>query len=510
MALGGPRRAILLGVTLDPRTPVIVGVGQVTVRPVEGQAYDDRPTPLDLMVDSLEAAVDDAGPGDELLARLDEVVAVGSFTWHPRDPARLALETLGAPVCRTRLAPIGGDLPQRLVAESARRIAAGEIDAVAITGSEAMYAHRLARREGRALDWPGQGEDVPVPPRVGEDRSPLTPVELAHGLALPVDVYPLFENARRARRGWSIAEHRARLGAIWANLAAVAAANPHAWRRDAPSAAAIATPSEGNRMVAFPYTKLLVANLPVDMGASVVLASYERARALGVAPEKMVFPQCGAEANDHWFVSERPDLDASPAMSAIWDALRSFGLDVDGVDLVDLYSCFPTVVETACEVLGLDPLDPARPPSLTGGLTFAGGPGNNYVTHSIATMVERLRAAPESTGLVTALGWFSTKHAWGAYRARPPDAGYRWASAQAPVDAQERVEVAEGDGAVVVESYTVAHGPDGAPRRLIVCARRADGRRQWTHSDDPALCATAEASELIGTRLRVVDDVARA
>ena len=483
---------------LDPRTPVVVGVGQVTVPPDAGQGYDERPTPLGLMCDALEAAANDAG-GRALLARLDEVVAISSFVWRARDPAALALEALGLAPRATALAPTGGSQPQRLVAAAARRIAAGELDAIAIVGAEAMYAHRLARREGRPVDWPGH-EDGPAPVTTGRD--PFTPEEHRHGLALPVGVYPLFENARRARRGWTIDEHRARLGTLWAGFARVAAENPYAWRRDAPDAATITTPTPENRMIGFPYTKLLVANLPVDMGACLVLTSYERARELGVAEERMVFPQCAAEADDHWFVSERPELDASPAMEAVWGALREFGVEAS-VELVDLYSCFPTVVETAGEVIGLDPLDPARPPTVTGGLTFAGGPGNNYVTHAIATMVERLRERPEATGLVTGLGWFATEHAWGTYSATPPPDGFRWRDVGARVAAAPRVEVATGDGAMVVETYTVTHRPDGSGERLIVCARRADGRRQWAHSDDAELAESAETRDLLHAPVRV-------
>ncbi len=500
MALAPPRGRNTAGVALDPRTPVVVGVGQVTVPPDAGRAYDERPTPLTLMCRALEAAAEDSG-ARALLARLDEVVAVSSFAWHPRDPAALVLESLGLAPRATALAPTGGSQPQRLVAAAARRIAAGELDATAIVGAEAMYAHRLARREGREVDWPGQADG---PGSLTMDRDPFTPEERRHGLAWPVGVYPLFENARRARHGWSIDEHRARLGALWAGFARVAAQNPYAWRRDAPDAAAIATPTPSNRMVGFPYTKLLVANLPVDMGAAVVVTSLSRARELGVAAERMVFPQCAAQADDHWFVSERPDLDRSPAMAAIWGAMRELGVD-EPVDLLDLYSCFPTVVQTAAEVIGLDPFDPARPPTVTGGLTFAGGPGNNYVTHAIATMVERLRARPEATGLVTGLGWFSTEHAWGAYRATPPEAGFAWRDVQGDLAASPRVEVATSDGEVVVETYTVTHHADGSVERLVVCGRRLDGRRQWAHSEDPERCAGAEEVDLLGTRLVVRD-----
>jgi acetyl-CoA C-acetyltransferase len=494
-------------VSIDPRTPVIVGVGQVTVRPGDYTRFEDRPTPLALMSRALEGASEDAGARRGVLDALEEIVAIGSFTWHPRDPARLVAEELGVRDVRTRLTPIGGNLPQLLVHDSALRIARGELNAVAVVGAEAMYARALARRAGQRLDWVMQGDDVPAAEMVGEDRMPFTEEEYRQGLTSPVEVYPLFENARRARHGWTIEEHRDRLGRLWANFASVAATNPYAWLRDAPSAETITTPSPTNRMVAFPYTKLLVANQPVDMGAAFVMTSVELARTLGVAEELMVFPHCGASANDHWFVSERPLLEDSPAMTAIWRSLRDVGVDRDDLAHLDLYSCFPTVVQTACDVIGLDPLDTSRIPTLTGGLTFGGGPGNNYVTHAIASMVERLRADPTSHGLVTALGWFSTKHAWGTYATSPPARGFTSTSAQAEVDALPRTDCVIGDGPVTIETYTVTHERDGTPRRLIAAARRDDGRRVWCHSLDSPLASGAEIEELIGRRGDVRDGV---
>jgi acetyl-CoA C-acetyltransferase len=485
-------------VNIEPTTPVLVGVGQLTVRPGEQRTYVERPTPLELMVHALEIAANDAGPGRRLLEQLNEVVAIGSFTWHTSDPARLVVEHFALNDVRTRLTPTGGNLPQKLVHDSAQRIQRGELSAIAVVGSEAMYAHALARREGQRVDWITQGEDVARPTLVEEERIPFTSAEYENGLTLPVEVYPLFENARRASQGWSIIEHRQRLGQLWANFARVAATNEYAWLRDAPDASAITTPTPSNRMVAFPYTKLLVANLPVDMGASYIMTSYERAVSLGVASDKMVFPQCGADANDHWFVSERPDLSDSPAMRAVWSSLRDFGVRTSDLAHLDLYSCFPTVVQTASDVLGIDAFDPTRVPTVTGGLTFGGGPGNNYVTHSIATMVERLRRDSTSHGLVTGLGWFSTKHAWGTYAATPPKEGFRWRDVQSEVDAGAKVDCSDEDGLITVETYTVTHDREGAVRRLIVAGRRADGARVWSHSDDADLASDAETVELIG------------
>lgn len=484
---------------------MLVGVGQITVRPSSGATYANRRQPLDLMVAALEAAVVDSG-ASSMLENIDEIVAVSSFTWHTNDPALLVAERIGLQVA-TRLLNVGGNTPQRFVHDTARRILAGDVRTVALVGAEAMYARLLAKREGRELDWVLQSDEIPSPMVASDDPSPLTAAEYGQGLSLPTNVYPLFENARRARLGWTLAEHREHLGRLWSNFAKVAATNPYAWIRDAPSSETITTPSADNRMVAFPYTKLLMANMPVDMAASFIMTSFEHAQSLGVTRDRMVFPTCGADANDHWLISDRPKLEDSPAMGAVWKTLTDFSVDVDELAYLDLYSCFPTVVQTACDVLGLDSFDPNRVPTITGGLTFGGGPGNNYVTHSIASMIDALRTDPTSQGLVTALGWFCTKHSWGVYSGTPPREGFRWTSPQSEIDQLPRCASDQREGSVTVESYTVTHGSNGDPERLIIAARTPDDVRTWCHSTDAALMDGAAIIELVGQSGEVRGDV---
>jgi acetyl-CoA C-acetyltransferase len=484
---------------------VLVGVGQVTERPVAGATFASRKQPLDLMVEALQRASLDSG-ATSMMANIDEIVAVSSFTWHTNDPALLVAERLGLEVTTRRLS-IGGNTPQKFVHDTARRILAGDVRCVALVGAEAMYARLLAKREGRELDWVMQTNDVPSPEIATNDPAPLTAAEYGQGLNLPTNVYPLFENARRARLGWTIDDHREHLGRLWSNFARVAANNPYAWIQDAPSPDAITTPSGANRMVAFPYTKLLMANMPVDMAASFIMTSFEHAMALGIAHDRMVFPLCGADANDHWLISDRPKLDDSRAMRTIWRALEGHGVRVDDIAHIDLYSCFPTVVQTACEVLGVDAFDPGRVPTVTGGLTFGGGPGNNFVTHAISSMVERLRNDPASRGLVTGLGWFCTKHSWGVYSATPPTDGFRWSNPQGVIDRTARRISVQTDGEAVVESYTVTHAPNGEPERLIIAARTPQRTRTWCHSTESALMVEAESHEFIGRSGNIRSDV---
>ena len=256
------------------------------------------------------------------------------------------------------------------------------------------------------------------------DKPGASELEMNRGVVLPVHAYPLFENALRAANGWTLEEHAARIGALWSRFSEVAASNPDAWIRKARTPAEIVTPSADNRMVSFPYPKLCTANMQVDQGAGYIVCSVEAARVgrgargtLGLSPGRL-----GRERPlVHLAAGRAAPLPAIRLAAAA--ALGSAGLGIDDVATVDLYSCFPAVVQMAASELGLAVDDPSRPLTLTGGLTFGGGPGNNYTSHGIARAVGALRAAPGTAALVTGLGWYATKHSVGVYASRPPEVG---------------------------------------------------------------------------------------
>lgn len=467
---------------LDPRLPVVVGVGQLQRRPRD--SVEGLPSPIEMMAGAARLAADDVGPGSgsgaRLLRAVGSVQVVDVLSWRYGDPAALLAAELGASPRETVATVIGGNTPQTLVNQAALAIQRAEVDVVLIAGAEAMYTRRVARRTGETITWP---KDDRSPTRVvGDDRPPLHDVEVAAGLTSPPDVYPLLECALRLARGEDADAHTARIAELWSRFSHVAAANPHAWSREAHTADDIATPSPGNRMIASPYTKLMNANIQVDQAAALLLCSVDAARSAGVPEERWVFPIAGADAHDHWFLSERASLAASPAIAACGRAINELsGIGVDDIAHVDLYSCFPAAVQLAADALGIDAWDPARVPTLTGGLTFAGGPGNNYVTHSIATLVARLRDDPGAFGLTTALGWYATKHSLGLWSSSPPPGGFRWRSAQSEVDALPRRPVADDayDGPTTVEAYTVLYERDGSPTKTITASLTDDGRRVW-------------------------------
>ena len=346
----------------------------------------------------------------------------------------------------------------------------------------------------------------------GHDRGAVTDAELAAGVALPIQAYPLLENALRAARGWSVEEHRAAIGRLWSGFSEVAAANPYAWLPRAMTPEQIMGTGPANRMIAFPYPKLCTANLGVDQAAAYLCCSVAAARSAGVPEDRWVFPLSGADAEDHWYLSERPQLHRSPAIRlAGGQALALAGVGVDEVDRVDLYSCFPVVVQMAAAELGLAVDDPGRPLTVTGGLTFGGGPGNNYTAHGIATMVQLLRRQPGAVGLVTGLGWYATKHAVGLYASRPPvhggRDGFRWATPQAEVNALPRCPVDDrATGPVTVETYTVTYDRHGRPDQGIVACRTAAGARTWAVVTDTDELASLVAAEAVGRTGVVGDD----
>jgi acetyl-CoA C-acetyltransferase len=521
--------------SVHPATPVVVGVGQVTNRPpAEGEgSLADRPEPLGLMLDAVVAALEDcdgtppggaAAVGRRLLARTGSLRVANPLSWKYVDPGALLAEELGIEPAEILVTTTGGNNPQSLVNATALAIGRGELDVAVIAGADCHYTQAAARRHADRplLPWTVQPADTAPPTLFGSDRRGTTRSEEERGLDLPIHVFPLFENALRAEAGRTLPEHLAHIGALWSRFSDVAGSNPYAWIREPWTSEALTTPSESNRMIAYPYTKLLTADLQVDQGAAAVLCSAAAAEAAGVPRDRWVFPLAGADAEDHWFLSHRADFHSSPAIRLAGAAtLALAGTTIDDVDHVDLYSCFPSAVEIAARELGLPDDDPTRPLTVTGGLTFAGGPGNNYGTHALATMVGALRQAPGATGLATGLGWYVSRHSIGLYGTEPPTerphdddelpegtlvesaAGFAWADPQAAVGALPQCAPdADAEGEVTVETYSVSFGRNGAPESAVVACRTPGGRRAWarvTDADHLAVLVTEEGCGRLGT-----------
>jgi len=453
--------------------PVIVGAAQYTQRKGADRPLD----PLSLMVNTSLDALSDAG-GPSLKDLIDCVYVVHLLQWPYQDAPGMLCTRLGLISQQTHYLPMGGNSPQLIVNRAARDLAAGRCRVVLMTGAHAINSLRRAIKGEIVLDWP---ESSPSEHTENEDASGIDDIEAAYDLFLPAHIYPLFETALRAVSGISPDEHRLSMGRLFARLSEIASGNPYAWTRKAFSAEEIATPSAENRYIGYPYTRCMNANLYVDQSAALIMTTEETARSLGISKQIWVYPCGGADLNDIWYFSRRPRLSESPAIRiASRIALEQAGLSLDDVGVFDLYSCFPSALEIARKEVGI-PEDDGRDLSITGGLPFFGGPGSNYSMHAIATVVERIRKDRSLRAMVTANGWFLTKHSIGIYGGSSP--ANPWedrddSAIQQSIDAEALPRLVEkASGSLMVEAYVIRHDTAGRPEKGTVIGRLNDERR---------------------------------
>jgi acetyl-CoA C-acetyltransferase len=500
---------------IDPRTPILVGCGQIT--DTKGPPTSERSL-VQFCAEAANLALEDtqAGVGGHTLGHEIDTIAVLEFfsDISPRfrspygrssNPPKSVARRLHSHPRQLLYSHSGGNMPQYLVNRFAEEIANGETELALVCGAELLRSSQNARRSDLALDWnEDPGEE---PTRIGDKRFGYSDEEARHDLRAAIHFYPLLENAIRAGLKRDVPSHMAAMGRLFHRLAAVARDNPLATRREGYSAERLATVSDDNRWICFPYPRLMNANAMIDQAAAVLVTSVGKAREWGIPPERWVFLHGCADGTDTWVVSERARLDMSPAIRGCNRlALDMAGKTLADVSAFDLYSCFPSAVEVAMKEIGIAEDDP-RPISVTGGLPFFGGPGNNYVTHSIAEMMNVVRRRPGSFGMVTANGMYLTKHSAGLYSTTPVEGRWRRqdpGKLQAELDAGARRTVNPApQGAGTIETYCVAYGKD-APEKAYVFGRLdCSNERFVAMTAEPALLADMLTREQLGRRITV-------
>ena len=456
--------------------PVLAGVAQLSDRESDPRA---AMTPLDMLERVARRACEDAGPGIKLFSKIDTIGIVSTDDWKPRNATALLAERIGAmPSCMLRTLMYGGDTPLVIVNDIARRIESGRTHIALIAGSRNYKTFMRAQKEKAALEWELGGEGQPEV--VGKERIPCHRREAKYNVYLPIQFYPLIENALRARLGLDLDSHRLKMGRLMHRFTQVAAKNPYAWLPVERSADELTTPTAANRMIGFPYTKYLNAFQDLNQAAAVLMLSDGAAKQLGIAQDKLTYWWGGAYAEEEpWFLSERPDLSESPSLRrCAEETFMRTGTTIADMDFIDFYSCFPIAVELAAEAYGIDESDP-RGLTVTGGLPYAGGPGNNYSLHALATMVERVRGKPGTTGLVTGLGVYASRHSSTVISSKPKDPAHGNAAARSKAAYKEAPPVIaeEASGRGTIEAYTMMHDREGTPELGTVVGRLEDGRR---------------------------------
>jgi acetyl-CoA C-acetyltransferase len=452
---------------------VIAGWGQITQRKEQDTGLRD---PLGLMAAAARTAADTAG-SRELLRQLDGIMVVRPLSVHYPSAAEQLAANIGTAPRYAAVSKIGGNSPQSMVNQAAGMLARGELETVLIAGAEAYYPRPgKPASTGNAL-FQGLPEDYN-----GDDTIGSTALEQRHGIAQPLHGFPLFETALWAASGLPRDAYLKKIGELWAPFSAIAARHPHAWSRTRRSATEISTPSAANRFIALPYTKYMNPLVTVDQGAAIIMTTGKKGRRLAGRGKRPVYFCGGGYAEDRQrFLIEKGDFVSSPPLRAAVDkALQRSQISLAEIDCLDLYSCFPCAVAIAKRELGLSTDDP-RPLTLTGGLGFFGGPGNNYSLHAIATLAAAIADGEKETGLITSLGWFLHKHAAGIYSARPASTDL---STHDLEDLETRlvgdkpiriVDRASGKGHI--ETCTVKFSREGRPETAILYGRTAAGSR---------------------------------
>ena len=478
---------------LAANTPVLVGIGAINQREADPAKADEA---LKLMIRAAQAAAEDCGSA-ELLSSVERI-GVPKGVWGYSDPARLVANAIGA-TATTVLAEIG-ILQQSLFADACREIQAGRIDAALVVGAEAKFRQLQADIQGVTVTETEQSDspDIMLEP----EQEIWSEVESAAGLGMPVGFYAIMESALRKALGEDVEAHRDRVAALYESFSEVAKSNPHAWNRDGMEAAAIRNASAKNRMLAFPYTKYHNTQWNVDQAGALLFCSVAKAEAMGIPREKWVFPLASTESNYMVNTSQRVDLAGSAgARLAGEKALALAGVSVEDLDLLEMYSCFPSAVQIYARELGIDL---GRQLTVTGGMTFGGGPLNNYVLQSTCRMAELLREQPGSKGLVTSVSGMLTKQGFGVWSTEPNSAGFGFAdvTAQAKTEAPPIELVAADAGEGDVAGCTVLYHGDN-PLRGVAVVTLDNGKRTVAYNDDAAVMAEMMSSEYCGRRVAI-------
>ena len=474
---------------LDPRLPVLVGVGTASASaPV-----------TELMTQAALAAGHDAG-SPALLGGVDRV-ALAQGTWTLTDPARSVARRIGAAGARTYRYEVGVS-QQEVVNDGLSSIVRGEADVVLVIGGEARA-------------WARQGEEEPDnetrPPDAIVTRPPdfVAPIEIEAGIVWPpVQQYALIENALAAHEHKGASAHRENVARLWARFNAVAQGNPLAAFPAPRSAADIATAGPKNRPLAYPYNVWHASQWTVDQAAALLFCSAGRAEAAGVPRDRWVFPHVALHVSEAITLTARRDLHAWPAMAALGRAAADhLGRPLTELPITELYSCFPAAVRVQQRALGLDP---DGTPTVTGGMTFAGGPFNNFVFGALAAMTRLLRARPDEQGLLTTVSGMLSKPGLAVWSGTPPqDGGLRIADmavAAAADTATRPVAPPEGSrGPATVASFTVTYdaGDPLRPIRTAIVADMADGKRTAATCENEPIARLAVAEGLIGQSVHI-------
>ncbi|TAE75581.1 MAG: hypothetical protein EAZ85_01960 [Bacteroidetes bacterium] len=492
---------------LHPKTPIIVGISQFVQR---FQTGIDLLEPIKMAEKCIREAIDDA-KGENILNHIDAMYVVNIFGYQYEDAPKTLSENLHINPKIKFYSAYGGNTPQYLVNKAADLLTKGNINFAIITGAEANYSLGKALKNNIKLNWTPQKS-----PRATDDENKMgtSILENDYELFLLSTAYPIIETALRAENKNNIDTQQKIIGQIYEKFAKTAAQNPFAWTQTPYTKEEIQTIADENRTIAFPYLKRMCANNQTDHSAALLLTTVENAQKHNIPQEKWVFLSAAADLNDAWFFTQRKNIAESIAIKKATEiCLKHAEIPLKNIDAFDLYSCFPAAVQVAQKSIGLS-LDDKRPLSLTGGLSFFGGPWNNYSMHAIATTIEKIRNNIFKNVLINGLGWYITKHSIGIYSKFPPKGIFELPNLddlQKEIDAEMLPDlVKEANGKATIIGYSILFDFKNQPNKTIFLLELENKLRAlsyWQASSEEMKYGME--NELVGKKVEVFFDVSK-
>lgn len=481
--------------TIPDNTPILVGVGAIQQKETDINIAKE---PIALMIDAVNAALEDCQ--NPQIARDIEVITVPKGMWSYSNPAALIAEAINAAQCHTELADFG-ILQQSNIAVACQRIADGELQVAMVVGGEAKYRQLLGHKQGIEVFETPQTDSKPDT-FLQPEAELWSEIESNTGLGMAVGYYALLESAICFGQGLSMDAHRDAIAKRYARFSEIATANPDGWADQTIDAASIRNASEKNKMLAFPYTKHLNSQWNVDQACALLFCSVAKARAMGIPESQWVYPLASTESNQIVNVSQRPDLSQSAAAKIAGQrALAVTGLDINAIDFIELYSCFPAAVNLVVQALNI-PAD--RDLTLTGGMPFGGGPLNNFCLQGTVKMAQTLRQQPGTIGLISCVSGMFTKQGFGLWSAGEYKQPFVFEDVSDAVAAAEPAVplIAPEVGEVAIVAATVLY-EGGQAKKLVAVCEYANGKRTVSYNEQTVAVDLALANNLVEHRASI-------
>jgi acetyl-CoA C-acetyltransferase len=358
-----------------------------------------------------------------------------------------------------------------------------------------------------------QGDETPPPDQyVGIPDPFATDAEANAGIFMPVELFSVIESAIRASQGLSHDAHRDAIAQLYSDFSKVAASNPRAWSHEVLGADEIRNATDKNAMLAYPYTKKFNSQWNVNQAAAILVCSAAKAKALGLDSKRWVYPLSGTQNKHVVCLAQKKELHTQPgAVIAGQRAYALAGITPEDVTVADLYSCFPSAVQTFGRDLKLDHI----PWSVSGSMAFAGGPYNHASIDSVVRIVDVIRenaSQERQIGIVSNLSGIFGKQAVALFsnqpnRSSPRGKGFYFEDVTGQVAKIDPPMAVNGNytGLAKIVGYTVVYSKNAPSHAFVYCESTA-GERTVAKSLDQDLLARMMTEEFVGKTVQVNED----